>query len=58
MFERLFGDRRADPALADRVHGLFARDGVRPAATSSPPPLAPASIGAYPWEAAAWQTIA
>jgi len=46
------------PALADRVHGIFARDAVQPVATSNPPPLAPATIGAYPWDAAAWQTIA
>jgi glycine/D-amino acid oxidase-like deaminating enzyme len=45
------------PALADRVCDLLACENVRPEATSDPPPLPPADIGAYPWEAAAWQTI-
>jgi glycine/D-amino acid oxidase-like deaminating enzyme len=46
------------PLLADHVSGLMARDHVTPLAKSVPPPLPTAVIGSYPWEDAAWQTIA
>jgi glycine/D-amino acid oxidase-like deaminating enzyme len=45
------------PALADRVHELLVRDRIQPAYGSEPPPLPAAEVGAYPWEAAAWQTM-
>jgi hypothetical protein len=46
------------PALADHVHGLLRQGNIRPAARSGLPPLPPAEVGTYPWEGAAWQTIA
>jgi hypothetical protein len=44
------------PALSDLV--MERLDGIDPEATSPPPPLPPAEIGGYPWEAAAWQKMA
>ena len=46
------------PLLADHVSGLLARDHVTPVVRSNPPPLPAAMLGSYPWEDAAWQTIA
>jgi glycine/D-amino acid oxidase-like deaminating enzyme len=46
------------PALADRVHEFLKRENIQPVATSAPPPLPAAQVGPYPWEGAAWQTIA
>jgi len=45
------------PALADRVQELLVRDRIQPRHGFEPPPLPAAEIGAYPWEAAAWQTV-
>jgi hypothetical protein len=43
------------PALADCVFASLAA--IDPGATSPPPQLAPATVGSYPWENAAWQSV-
>jgi hypothetical protein len=44
------------PALSDLV--LARLQGVQASARSGPPDLPPASVGCYPWEEAAWQSVA
>jgi glycine/D-amino acid oxidase-like deaminating enzyme len=44
------------PALSDLVRARL--ENIKPGSNSAPPPLPPATVGLYPWEAAAWQSIA
>jgi glycine/D-amino acid oxidase-like deaminating enzyme len=46
------------PALADDVQRLLQQGNIQPTTKSDPPPLPQAQVGSYPWEDAAWQTIA
>ena len=46
------------PALSDRISAVLAANNVRRSVQSAPPPLAPAEVGTYPWEAAKWVSFA